>query len=135
MPTVIENIFRNHSDDRVEVGGTIWLNIDVRTARDFAGAQVVQNLFEHYKNDYVKDAEKTFFTFDCNAPANTIGYANNQQICRDFAKKNNVKIYDVDRGIGSHVVLEEGLVYPGITAVGTDSHFNTTWLPMPRSTS
>ena len=124
MPTIIEKIFQEHSSDRVEVGNAIWLDIDLRTARDFAGAQVVKNLLENYDGDYVDDASKTFFTFDCNAPANTIGYANNQQICREFAKKNGIKVFDVNRGIGSHVVIEEGLAYPGITAVGTDSHFN-----------
>ncbi|HDN95832.1 MAG TPA: homoaconitate hydratase family protein [Thermoplasmatales archaeon] len=124
MPTIIEKIFRKHSEDRVEVGSTIWLDVDLRTARDFAGAQVVKNLLENYDGDYIDDPSKTFFTFDCNAPANTIGYANNQQICREFARKNGIKVFDVNRGIGSHVVIEEGLAYPGITAVGTDSHFN-----------
>ncbi len=124
MPTVIEKIFQKHSKDKVEAGSTIWLDVDLRTARDFAGAQVVKNLLENYDGDYIDDSSKTFFTFDCNAPANTIGYANNQQICREFAKKNGIKVFDVNRGIGSHVVMEEGLAYPGITAVGTDSHFN-----------
>ena len=124
MPTIIEKIFEKHTRDRVEVGNTIWLDIDVRTARDFGGAQVVKNLMENYNENYVDDASKTFFTFDCNAPANTIGYANNQQICREFARQNGIRIFDVNRGIGSHVLIEEGIAYPGITAVGTDSHFN-----------
>jgi len=124
MATIIEKIFEMHSKDKVEVGKTIWLNVDLRTARDFAGAQVVKNLLKNYDGDYIDNASKTFFTFDCNAPANTIGYANNQQICREFARKNGIKVFDVNRGIGSHVVMEEGLAYPGITAVGTDSHFN-----------
>lgn len=124
MPTIIEKIFEKHTRDRVEVGNTIWLDIDARTARDFGGAQVVKNLMENYKENYIDDASKTFFTFDCNAPANTIGYANNQQICREFARKNGIRIFDVNRGIGSHVLIEEGIAYPGITAVGTDSHFN-----------
>ncbi|MBC7128471.1 MAG: 3-isopropylmalate dehydratase large subunit [Thermoplasmatales archaeon] len=124
MPTIIEKIFQNHTGDRVEVGETIWLEIDLRTARDFAGANVVKNLIENYGGNYVNNASKTFFTFDCNAPANTIEYATNHQICRKFARENGIKIYDVDSGIGSHVVIEEGLAYPGVTAVSTDSHFN-----------
>ena len=124
MPTIIEKIFQKHSEDKVEVGKEIWLDVDLRTARDFGGANVVKNLLENYEGNYIDDPSKTFFTFDCNAPANTIGYANNQQICREFARQNGIKVFDVDRGIGSHVVMEEGLAYPGITAVGTDSHFN-----------
>lgn len=124
MPSIIEKIFQKHSKEKVKAGNTVWIDIDLRTARDFAGAKVVKNLIENYEDNYVDDAEKTFFTFDCNAPANTIGYANNQQICREFARQNKIKVFDVNRGIGSHVVIEEGLAYPGITAVGTDSHFN-----------
>jgi len=124
MPTIIEKIFQSHTEQRVEIGSQIWLDIDVKTARDFGGAQVVKNLKEHYDGNYIHDPLHTFFTFDCNAPANTIGYANNQQICRKFARENGIKVYDVDRGIGSHVMIEEGHIYPGITAVGTDSHYN-----------
>lgn len=122
--TIIEKIFSSHTEDKVEVGETIWLKIDVRTARDFGGAQVVKNLEENYEGNYVEDATKTFFTFDTNAPAKTIGYANNQQICRIFARKNGIKVYDVDAGIGSHVLMEEGIIHAGKTAVGTDSHYN-----------
>jgi len=124
MATIIEKIFQSHTDQRVEIGSTIWLEIDIRTARDFGGAQVVKNLKKHYHGNYIHDPSHTFFTFDCNAPANTIGYANNQQICRKFARENGIKVYDVDRGIGSHVMIEEGFIYPGVTAVGTDSHYN-----------
>jgi len=35
-----------------------------------------------------------------------------------------MRIFDVDRGIGSHVLIEEGLALPGTTVVGTDSHLN-----------
>ena len=124
MPSIIEKIFQKHTKEKAEAGNTVWIDIDLRTARDFAGAKVVENLIENYESNYIDDAKKTFFTFDCNAPANTIGYANNQQICREFARQNKIKVFDVNRGIGSHVVIEEGLAYPGITAVGTDSHFN-----------
>ncbi len=122
--TIIEKIFESHSKDKIEVGKTIWLDVDVRTARDFGGAQVVKNLLENYDGNYIEDAKKTFFTFDCNAPANTIGYANNQQICRKFARQNEIRVYDVDAGIGSHVMIEEGIIHAGLTAVGTDSHYN-----------
>ncbi|MCD6572817.1 MAG: 3-isopropylmalate dehydratase large subunit [Thermoplasmata archaeon] len=124
MATIIEKIFSMHSNDRVEVGETIWLDIDVRTARDFGGAQVVKNLLENYDGNYVDDANKTFFTFDTSAPAKTIGYAQNQQICRKFARQHGIHVYDVDAGIGTHVLMEEGIIHAGKTAVGTDSHYN-----------
>jgi 3-isopropylmalate/(R)-2-methylmalate dehydratase large subunit len=124
--TIIQKIFAAHTSSGapVEPGDIIWLDLDVRTARDFAGANVVQNYRAHYGSDPVADQGKTFFTFDLVVPANNIPYANNQQACRIWAREQGVKVYDVNAGIGSHVAIEEGLAYPGVTLVGTDSHLN-----------
>jgi 3-isopropylmalate/(R)-2-methylmalate dehydratase large subunit len=124
--TIIEKIIQAHSpgDAAVAPGDIVWLDLDVRTARDFAGANVVQNYRTHYGDAPVADRDRTFFTFDLVVPPNNIPYANNQQICRIWAREQGVRVYDVDAGIGSHVVMEEGLAYPGSTLVGTDSHLN-----------
>jgi 3-isopropylmalate/(R)-2-methylmalate dehydratase large subunit len=124
--TIIQKIFGAHSlgDVPVQPGNIIWLELDVRTARDFAGANVVQNYRTHYDDAPVADADKTFFTFDLVVPPSNIPYAKNQQTCRIWAREQGVKVYDVDAGIGSHVAIEDGLAYPGSTFVGTDSHLN-----------
>jgi len=122
--TFIEKIISKHSNDPVIPGAIIWLDLDLRTARDFGGASVVKNFNANYPNQTVNDVKKTFFTFDCNVPANNIPYANNQHICRKFADKHDIKVYDVNSGIGSHVNIEEGQAIPGATVVGTDSHLN-----------
>ena len=124
--TIIQKIFQAHSPPGTDVtpGNIIWLGLDVRTARDFAGANVVKNYREHYGDTPVADKDKTFFTFDLVVPPSNIPYANNQQICRMWAREQGVKVYDVNAGIGSHVALEQGLAYPGSTFVGTDSHLN-----------
>jgi len=122
--TIIEKIIQAHSQESVEPGKIVWMDLDVRTARDFAGANVVQNFRNHYGDAPVDDVSKTFFTFDCVVPANNIPYANNQHICRLWAREKGIKVYDVNAGIGSHVAIEEGLAVPGCTFVGTDSHLN-----------
>jgi 3-isopropylmalate/(R)-2-methylmalate dehydratase large subunit len=124
--TIIEKIFQAHTADGVPVapGNIIWLDLDVRSARDFAGANVVKNYRRHYGDAPVADKDRTCFTFDLVVPPSNIPYANNQQICRTWAREQGVKVYDVNAGIGSHVALEEGLAYPGSTFVGTDSHLN-----------
>ena len=122
--TIIEKIIQAHSQEPVEPGKIVWMDLDVRTARDFAGANVVQNFRNHYGDAPVDDVSKTFFTFDCVVPANNIPYANNQHICRLWAREQGIKVYDVNAGIGSHVAIEEGLAVPGCTFVGTDSHLN-----------
>lgn len=122
--TIIEKIFQRHSGGRVEPGSVVWIDIDVRTARDFGGPNVVKHLKENYDGDYLADPEKTYFTFDLSVPAKTIKYAINQQICRKFAGETGMGIFDVDAGIGTHVLIEKGIATPGSTAVGTDSHYN-----------
>jgi 3-isopropylmalate/(R)-2-methylmalate dehydratase large subunit len=122
--TIIEKIISSHCGREVKAGEIVWMNLDFRTARDFGGANVVKHFEKHFGSESVADRKKTFFTFDCNVPANTIPYANNQQICRVFAQNHNLKVFDVDAGIGSHVMIEEGMVLPGGTLVGTDSHLN-----------
>jgi len=122
--TMIEKIFSAHSGREARAGEVVWIDLDIRSARDFGGANVVKHLRREYPENPVIDIHKTAFTFDCNAPAVTIPYANNQHICRTFAREQNIPLFDVDAGIGTHVLLEKGYVVPGMTAVGTDSHFN-----------
>jgi 3-isopropylmalate/(R)-2-methylmalate dehydratase large subunit len=122
--TMIEKILAAHGGGDPSPGDIVWVRIDNRTARDFAGASVVANLEEHGGEDPIEDPERTFFTFDCNVPANTIPYAENQQRIRRFARDRGVRVYDIDAGIGSHVLIEERLARPGSTTVGTDSHLN-----------
>ncbi len=122
--TIIEKIFSTHSKDEVKPNETIWIDLDVRSARDFGGPNVVKHYEREYGDTPLENSEKTFFTFDLVAPAKNIKYAVNQSICRKFARKHNIKVYDVDAGIGSHILMEEGYILPGTTAVGTDSHYN-----------
>jgi len=120
--TMIQKIFENHSKQEAVVGEIIDIDIDVRAARDFGGANVVKNLEEN--NLALDDPNKTFFTFDCNPGGCDQKYAANQHICRLFARKNNVKIFDINSGIGTHIVIDEGVAKPGSTVVSTDSHAN-----------
>jgi len=121
---VIEKIIQAHSPDEVRPGKIVWMDLDVRTARDFGGPNVVRHYRREYGEEPVAGREKTFFTFDLCVPACTLRYADNQQVCRDFARSQGIRVFDVDQGIGSHVLIEEGLAATGATVVGTDSHLN-----------
>lgn len=122
--TIIEKIIQEHSSDEVKPGKIVWMDLDIRSARDFGGPNVVKNFEREYGSAPVADPVKTFFTFDLSVPACSIKYANNQQICRDFARKQNINVFDVDGGIGSHILIEKGLAQANTTVVGTDSHLN-----------
>ncbi len=122
--TIIEKIFMNHSSEEIISGKIVWINLDVVTARDFGGPNVVKNFGSYYQGQSVFDPGKVFFTFDLTVPPKTIQYANNQMICRKFAKEQGIKVFDIDKGIGTHTLIENGLAFPGSIIVGTDSHMN-----------
>lgn len=122
--TIIEKIIQLHSKDEAVSGRIVWMDLDIRSARDFGGPNVVKHYEREYRDSPLADKSKTFFTFDLCAPACSLKYADNQQACRDFARRHGIEVFDVDRGIGTHVLIEEGLARPGSTIVGTDSHMN-----------
>ena len=73
--------------------------------------------------DKVWDSDKIAIIFDHNIPANTIGSAEFQKVCRDFIKSQNItKNFIHGEGICHQVVPEMGLVEPGKVIVGADSH-------------
>ncbi len=120
---IVEKILARHSShDSVMPGDIVDINIDARIARDFGGANVVKNILDN--NLGIDDPGSTYFTFDCNPGGSDQKYAVNQHICRQFARNNGIKVFDIDSGIGTHIAIDEGLVYPGATAVSTDSHAN-----------
>jgi 3-isopropylmalate/(R)-2-methylmalate dehydratase large subunit len=121
--TLIEKIIAAHSKQKtVKPGDIVDVAIDTRAARDFGGANVVKNLLDNGLK--VDDPAKTFFTFDCNPGGSDQKYAANQHYCRLFARENDIRIYDVDSGIGTHLAIDNGLAWPGSTFVSTDSHAN-----------
>ncbi|MDD5508285.1 MAG: aconitase/3-isopropylmalate dehydratase large subunit family protein [Bacteroidales bacterium] len=120
---LIEKIIATHSRyPSVKPGDIVDIELDVRAARDFGGANVVKNIVDH--NLTIHDPSKTFFTFDCNPTGSDQKYAQNQQICRLFARDNGIRVYDIDKGIGTHILIHEGLAFSGSTIVTTDSHAN-----------
>lgn len=121
--TIIEQIIAKHSGQQaVRPGDIVDVIIDTRAARDFGGANVVKNLVDNGLG--VADPAKTIFTFDCNPGGSDQKYAANQHYCRQYARENGIRVYDVDAGIGTHLAIDNGLAWPGSTFVSTDSHAN-----------
>ncbi len=121
--TLVEKILAAHAGGgTVRPGDFIDIDIDVRVARDFGGANVVKNI--EGAGLGIEDPDKTFFTFDCNPTGSDQKYAANQQMCRVFARERGIGVYDIESGIGTHVAIDRGLAVPGSTLVSTDSHAN-----------
>jgi homoaconitate hydratase family protein len=124
--TVIEVILaRASGQQKINVGDRVWVDLDLITMRDFGGPNAILEYQKHFNHDPIAKPQKTVITFDLQVPAKTEKIANNQKICRDFAKRHSIlRLFDVNQGIGNHVVFEDGLVQPGEIIIGTDSHMN-----------
>ncbi len=121
--TFIEKLITAHAGKDAGAGDEVWIDIDLRTARDAGGAGVVAHYNLEYPGEPVDDAGRTAFTFDCSGSAGD-GEPSDQQLCRRFARDQGISVFDVNRGIGTHIDIDEGLVIPGDTVVGTDTHLN-----------
>jgi homoaconitase/3-isopropylmalate dehydratase large subunit len=123
--TIIEKILSMKSGGaKVLEDSRIWIDLDLVTMRDFGGP----NAIVKYKQEFggpVFDPSKIAITFDVQVPAKLEANARNQKMCRDFAREQSISnLFDVNQGIGQHVLFEKGLIAPGTSVIGTDSHMN-----------
>lgn len=122
--TIIEKIFSRGAGRNVKPGDYVWVPVDLVTMRDFGGPNVLQEYQGAFQNQAVFDSSKITITFDLHIPARNEKVARNQKILREFALQHNVRLFDIDTGVGQHILLENGLVKPWDIIVGTDSHMN-----------
>jgi 3-isopropylmalate dehydratase large subunit len=123
--TVIEKILSRASGKEVRANDRVWAEVDLAVIRDFGGPNAVLEFDNFTKKGKVKDPHKIAVTFDYQAPAKDMKVAENQVLCREFAKRQGIKnLFDVNWGIGQHVLLERGMIRPGSVVIGTDSHMN-----------
>ncbi|MCG3215515.1 MAG: homoaconitate hydratase family protein [Candidatus Heimdallarchaeota archaeon] len=125
--TLIEKIIKKHTDvliNDIYPGNIVWVDLDLVTARDYAGPQVVDLFQKNYPNSNTFDNEKIIFTPDCYPYGNDPKHAIDQEKIRVFAKEHNIRITDLGSGIGSHLLFRRGFVKPGDIAIGADSHYN-----------
>lgn len=124
--TAIVKIMERAAGRPVQVGERVWCKVDLASARDFGGANCVLQFEKEMGMDArVWDPDKVAYTFDLQAPSHSEKVSNNQKIIREFAKRQGIKhVFDINHGIGQHVMLEAGLIKPGDVVLGTDSHMN-----------
>jgi len=124
--TAVIKIMERAAGHSVQVGDRVWCKVDLASARDFGGANcVLQFEKEMGKEAKVWDPNHVAFTFDLQAPSHSEKVSNNQKIIREFAKRQGIRhLFDINHGIGQHVMLEAGLIKPGDVVLGTDSHMN-----------
>jgi len=110
--------------NKVKPGEFIVAKVDLAEINDLY-LQVLLS-FREMGGDKVWAPQKITFVMDHYAPAPTIKTAENQKKMREFAKEQGIKhFFDINRGVCHQVMPEEGLVWPGMILVATDSHTTT----------
>ncbi|OGC41947.1 hypothetical protein A2Y85_06420 [candidate division WOR-3 bacterium RBG_13_43_14] len=122
--TMIEKIFSRASGKDVFAGDYAWLKLNLVAMRDFGGPNVVQEYRLAFGDRKIFNKDQVAVTFDLHIPPRDEKVAVNQQLLRQFAKDQGAKLFDVNTGIGQHILMESGMVKPWDVIIGTDSHMN-----------
>jgi 3-isopropylmalate/(R)-2-methylmalate dehydratase large subunit len=107
---------------KVQAGEIVDANVDVIMVHDLTGPLAVE-AFKKIGIKKVWNNQKVVVILDHQVPAESIKAAELHKTMRQFAKEQNLHIYDVGRGGVCHQVMpEQGHVVPGTVIVGADSH-------------
>lgn len=106
----------------VHPGEIVDADIDMIMTHDLTGPLAVE-AFKKIGTPKVWDSKKIVVILDHQVPAESVKAAELHKTMRNFAKEQNLKIYDVGRGGICHQVMpEQGHVKPGEVIIGSDSH-------------
>ncbi|QUH27071.1 3-isopropylmalate dehydratase large subunit [Serpentinicella alkaliphila] len=121
----IEKILARASGKKeVRAGEIIQAKVDFAEVNDLY-LQSIKSFYE-MKGTKVWDPNKIAFILDHYAPAPSIQSAANQKSMREFVKEQGIKyLFDINAGVCHQVMVEEGIVWPGMILIATDSHTTT----------
>jgi methanogen homoaconitase large subunit len=120
--TLTEKIFSNSLGRVVQAGEIVVVQPDVVMSHDSLTPGIIDILQQDFGRNTVQIPNQLVFSFDHVAPASTVGTAENQNKVRAFAQRNNIRLFEVGRGICHQVLVEEGIAQPGFIVLGADSH-------------
>lgn len=122
MPqTLIEKIISNHAGYPVKEGEIALVQVDGTMATDTTAPLTIQS-FREMGGEKVWDPSKVALVIDHASPAPNERIANLHSMMREFAKEQNIKFYDVGKGICHQLMVENNHVNPGDLFLGADSH-------------
>ncbi|HSR13613.1 MAG TPA: 3-isopropylmalate dehydratase large subunit [Thermodesulfobacteriota bacterium] len=105
----------------VATGEIVNCDVDLGEVNDIY-LQTVRSFYE-MGGKKVHDPGKLVFIMDHYAPPSTIQAADNQKKFREFCREQSIELFfDVDQGVCHQAMVDNGLVYPGMVLVATDSH-------------
>lgn len=119
--TVTEKIISSHSGRRVGAGEVVIVDVDGAMASDTTAPMAIQ-AFKAMGGVKVWDPSKCYLVIDHAAPAPNERIANLHVMMRQFARAQNMRIFEAGQGICHQLMIENDLVRPGNIFIGADSH-------------
>jgi len=108
----------------VSPGEIVECRVDLAEVNDLY-LQTIRSFYD-MGGKRVRYPERITFILDHYAPAATIQQAENQKQMRQFFREQGIHLlFDVGAGVCHQVMVDEGLVCPGMVLVATDSHTTT----------
>lgn len=120
--TIAEQILSHAAGKPARAGEIVVLAPDVVMSHDSLTPGIIQILQDQLQMDRVHNPEQLVFVLDHVAPASTVGTANSQNLVRQFARQQGIRLFEVGRGICHQVLVEEQIAAPGRIVLGSDSH-------------
>ncbi|MEM2805901.1 MAG: 3-isopropylmalate dehydratase large subunit [Candidatus Bathyarchaeia archaeon] len=122
MATVAEKILaKASSTEHVEPGEFIVANVDFVFAHD-GTAPLMIDIINDFGAADLKLACKSALFVDHAAPSPSVQSSILHKKMREFAKRFNIKFFDVGEGVCHQVIMDYNLVKAGNVVVGADSH-------------
>jgi 3-isopropylmalate/(R)-2-methylmalate dehydratase large subunit len=119
--TVAEQIIGRHAGQSVRADDVVIARVDAAMATDTTAPYAIE-AFRSMNGRALWAPGRMIFVIDHAAPAPTETIANLHAMMRTFARDVGAVLYEIGRGIGHQVMIEEGHVQPGQLVMGADSH-------------
>ncbi|ADE57820.1 MULTISPECIES: 3-isopropylmalate dehydratase large subunit [Aminobacterium] len=119
--TIVEKIISSHCGQDVRAGDIAVVNVDLAMAHDSTASLAIQ-AFREYGEPHIWDASRLVFVLDHAVPCPNEQASRLHSLMRDFAKEQNVRLFEVGEGVCHQLLVEKGLVVPSEIVLGCDSH-------------
>lgn len=105
----------------VNPGDIVVVEPEVVLSHDNSAA--IAAIFQQLPHDRVKYPKRLAITLDHAVPPPTAKHAQNHARIREFVRQQGIaNFFEVGRGICHQVLCEEGIIGPGMSLLGADSH-------------
>lgn len=120
--TLSEQILSHAGGTPVKAGEMVVVRPQRVMSHDSLTPSIIKIMREELDIQNVHDPRQLVIVMDHVVPPSSIDVANNQNIARRFALEQEIRFYEVGRGVCHQVLIEEKLAQPGDIVIGADSH-------------